>query len=109
MKMYWRHDLRVRSAKQDYNSANRKFRRNRTDADKRLMIEKFDIYKEMCKFVQGKSWRDWIEECNSELDASELWRRLRLSTGAIVIRVQHDHPLILTLLIRPNNCVNNSL
>ena len=92
VKMYWRHDLGVRCAKQDYNSANRKFRRNRTDANKRLMIEKFDIYKEMCKFVQEKSWRDWIEECNSELDASELWLRLRLSTGVATRSPTHPNP-----------------
>ena len=57
-KMYWRYDLGVKCAKQDYNRANRKYRRNRTDDNKRIMVEKFEIYKDLCKSVQSNSWRE---------------------------------------------------
>ena len=55
VKKYWRYDLGVKCAKQDYNRANRHYRQNRTDDNKITMREKFDIYNEMCKHVQERS------------------------------------------------------
>ena len=55
VKMYWRYDLGVKCAKQDYNRANRRYRKHRTDENKKDMVDKFDTYKEMCKYVQERS------------------------------------------------------
>ena len=68
-------------AKQDYNRANRRYRKYRIDDDKKEMVDKFDTYKEMCKYVQERSWRQWVEECNFDISTTELWRRLRICTG----------------------------
>ena len=92
-KMYWRYDLGVKCAKQDYNRANRKYRRNRTDGNKRIMVEKFEIYKDLCKSVQSNSWREWVEECNHDLDSTQLWRRLRICTGMPSRMPTHPYPI----------------
>ena len=72
VKMYWRYDLGVKCAKQDYNRANRRYRKHRTDDNKKEMVDKFDTYKEMCKYVQERSWRQWVEECNFDISTTEL-------------------------------------
>ena len=63
VKMYWR------------------YRKHRTDDNKKEMVDKFDTYKEMCKYVQERSWRQWVEECNFDISTTELWHRLRICTG----------------------------
>ena len=56
------------------------------------MIEKFEIYKDLCKSVQSNLWREWIEECNHELDSTQLWRRLRICTGMPSRTPTHPNP-----------------
>ena len=92
VKMYWRYDLGVKCAKQDYNRANRRYRKHRTDDNKKEMVDKFDTYKEMCKYVQERSWRQWVEECNFDISTTELWRRLRICTGVSQRPPTHPNP-----------------
>ena len=92
VKMYWRYDLGVKCAKQDYNRANRRYRKHRTDDNKKEMVDKFETYKEMCKYVQERSWRQWVEECNFDISTTELWRRLRVCTGVSQRPPTHPNP-----------------
>ena len=92
VKKYWRYDLGVKCAKQDYNRASRHYRRNRNDANKITMREKFDIFNGMCKHVQERSWRDWVKECNVDISSRELWHRLRTCTGVPSRTPTHPNP-----------------
>ena len=92
VKQYWRYDLGVKCAKQDYNQANKRYRSHRTDTNKQKMVEKFDIYKDICKHVQERSWRQWVEQCNFDISSTELWRRLRSCTGVASRPPTHPNP-----------------
>ena len=63
------------------------------------MREKFDIYNEMCKHVQERSWRDWVEECNFDVSSTELWRRLwrRQKQYGSTLRGQNNKLVEITL------------
>ena len=89
VKQYWQYDLGVKCAKQDYNQANKRYRSHRTDTNKQKMVEKFDIYKDICKHVQERSW---VEQCNFDISSTELWRRLRSCTGVASRPPTHPNP-----------------
>ena len=56
------------------------------------MVEKFDIYKDICKHVQERSWRQWVEQCIFDISSTELWRRLRSCTGVASRPPTHPYP-----------------
>ena len=53
----------------------------------------------MCKHVQERSWRDWVEECNFDVSSTELWRRLwrRQKQYGSTLRGQNNKLVEITL------------
>ena len=43
-----------------------------TIIERKWLTSLINTYKEMCKFVQERSWHQWVEECNFDISTTEL-------------------------------------
>ena len=49
----------------------------------------------MCKYVQERSWRQWVGECNFDISTTctKLWHQLRICTGVSQRSLSYPNPI----------------
>ena len=91
-RMYWCHDPIVQTAKRMYNRSIRRYKKQKSDANKQNMQESGDTYAHACNTAKNAHWNKWVTESNDCISPKQLWRKIKRATGTDQMSPRHQDP-----------------